>query len=34
MLLSEFDPCRDAVINPEMCIKETIDCFLLFPSPV
>ena len=27
MLLSEFDPCRDAVINPEMCIKGKIENF-------
>ena len=27
MLLSEFDLCRDAVINPEMCIKGKIENF-------
>lgn len=27
MLLSEFDRCREAVINPQMCIKETIEDF-------
>ena len=27
MLLSEFDPCRDAVINSEMCIKGKIENF-------
>lgn len=27
MLLSEFDESRDAVINPQMCIKETIEDF-------
>lgn len=27
MLLEEFDPCRDAVINPDMCIKGTVENF-------
>ena len=25
MLLEEFDPCRDAVINPEMCVKGAVE---------
>ena len=27
MLLEEFDPCRDAVINPEMCVKGAVEHF-------
>ena len=35
MLLEEFDPCKDAVINADMCVKNrvenyteiTISCF-------